>query len=454
MSKFGKHDIDNFKHIPSNMLFVSNLRDYQENIVKTCVDHLNKYGGGILSVPCGRGKTVMALKLACELGLKTLVVVHKSFLQDQWIARIKQFTNARIGTIRQDKVKTKDTDIVVGMLQSIAMKDYSPKIFEEFGCVIYDECHHTASKVYANALHKTCAKFTIGLSATPKRADGLTKIIHWYIGKMMYSEKQQKNKQVVVKTVYYKSKQKKFTEAKRWNVKMRRSIPDTVTMVTNLCTLEERTKHIVDIINELRKDPDRKILVLSERKQHLTDIKTLVDKSVADDVVNNILLPDELLTCFYTGDSSKQERVIAEEEGDILFATTGLANEGLDIERLNTIILTTPMRNITQAIGRIMRKILKQGDVRPLIIDFSDKLSSFVSQSNDREKNYATSKYKIEHYYIRDNKVVTFDEYMLKEGYLDQEDINEIPDRPNYIPTWEHILNVDYVEDDKKVEKC
>ena len=446
VGKLGKHDIDTFKHATTKMQFLKNLRDYQEDICVKCVRYLQNHNGGILSVPCGRGKTVMALKLACILGLKTLVVVHKSFLQDQWVARINQFTDAKVGIIRQDKIKVANVDIVVGMLQSIAMKDYDPKIFDDFGCVIYDECHHTASKIYVNALYKTCGKYTIGLSATPKRADGLTKVINWYIGNMMYSEKQQKNLQVVAKILYYKSNHPNFKEYKKWYLKTRKSLPDTVKMITNLCDSDERNMHLVNIINELRKNPERKILVLSERKQHLTDLKTFVDSSIQKDIENGIILPNECISCFYTGDCTREERNMAEEDGDILFATTGLANEGLDIERLNTIILATPMRKITQAIGRIMRKILKTGDIRPLIIDFSDKLSSFVSQSNDREKEYINTDYKIEHYYIRNANLVTFDAYMLEEGYLDQEDIDAIPDKPNYIPQWSNVLNIDNVQ--------
>ena len=401
--------------------------------------------------------TVMAIKMLSELRLKTLVVVHKTFLLDQWMERITQFTNARIGIIKQNKVTVKDCDIIVGMIQSISMKDYDPKIFNDIGCVIYDECHHTASRVFSNALYKTCSKYTIGLSATPKRTDGLEKITNWYLGNSMYSETMRINKQVVAKIIFYKSNDKLFREKKAW-MKGRGMTPSTTKMLNNLCCISERTKHIVDIINEIRKDPERKILILSERKAHLVDMKALVDQSIADDIKNQIIDENEIKTYMYTGDSKRTERKDAETLGDILFATFQLAHEGLDIERLNTIILATPKKNIIQSVGRIMRKLLKSGDIRPLIIDFSDVLSVYKNQSSIREINYKSNKYKIEHYYVKNNKVITFDDYMKQEENYTQEEILEMPKRIIYDATWKSVLDVTRVVDNPEdlisINKC
>ncbi len=155
-----------------------NPTNYSNN--KTCK-------GGILKLGCGIGKTNIAIYLSHKLKLKTLVIVHKEFLMDQWIERYKGLTNAKIGIIRQDKVDIKGKDVVIGMLQSISMKDYDQEIFNEFGLVVYDEVHHVASKVFSQALMKTSAEYTLGLSATPERSDGLFKVIKWHIGDILYS---------------------------------------------------------------------------------------------------------------------------------------------------------------------------------------------------------------------------------------------------------------------------
>jgi len=395
--------------------------------------------------------TVMAIMIACMFGLKTLVLVHKTFLQDQWIERVKQFTDANIGIIRQNKIQVENKDIVIGMIQSIAMKDYDPEIFNDFGLVIYDECHHVASRVYSNALYKTGAKYTFGLSATPDRADRLTKVINWYIGDMIYQKKNKINKQVIVKIFHYKSTNTLFREKKLW---FKGSIkPSVPKMINNFCLLEERTKHLLSIINSLRKFPERKILILSGRKQHLNELKKLTDISIQNDIEKGIILPDECKTYFYTGDSKKKERKEAEENGDILFATYDLAHEGLDIERLNTIIMATPKKNIIQSVGRIMRKILTNGDVRPLIIDFTDEVSVFPNQCSARVKQYSKNKYKIENYYLKNNKLITFDTYMAQEHNFTQEEILQLENRLVYEPDFDKILDLQRVEEEDFVNE-
>ena len=93
-----------------DMKFNGGLRDYLLDIVNTYMSS-TKDGGGLLEIPCGRGKTVMALKIAAELGVKTLVIVHKTFLADQWIERIKQFIpNARIGRIQGQTIDIDDKE--------------------------------------------------------------------------------------------------------------------------------------------------------------------------------------------------------------------------------------------------------------------------------------------------------------------------------------------------------
>ena len=437
--------VSSIQHEKNDLNFVGELRDFQVDIVGKSITFIRENGGGIISVGCGRGKTVMALKIACELKVKTLVIVHKTFLQDQWFQRAQQFTNARIGIIRQNKIQVKNKDIVIGMIQSISMKEYNPTIFSDFGLVIYDECHHVASRIFSNALYKTGATYTLGLSATPERLDGLSHVMHWYIGQFIHREKAKKNKQVVAKIFNYTSNDQLFREKKKW---FKGAIkPDAIKMITNLCALKQRTYHIVNIINQIRKFPERKILILSGRKSHLTDIKARVDEAINKDIDNEVILQDECKTHMYTGDSNKAERQLAEASGDILFATFDLAHEGLDIERLNTIILATPKKNIVQSVGRIMRKVLKTGDVRPLIIDFADMLSSFKNQAEIRQKHYKQSKYKIEQYYLKHDKVITFDTYMSQEQNMKQEEIEQMEDRVVYLPNLESILDMQRVED-------
>ena len=385
----------------SKFKFTGSLRDYQLPIVETCLTHLKENYGGILSVPCGRGKTTMALYLASQLKLKTLVLVHKSFLLDQWVERIKQFTDAKVGIIRQNITTVQNTDIVVGMIQSISMRDYPPEIFSEFGCVIVDETHHVVSKIFSKALFKLGTLYTIGLSATPQRADGLTYLLYWFLGEIMYKEQKRVNKMVAVKIFNYQSTNKLFAEKKMWiGGMMRPSLPK---MIANLYQIEHRNELLVNIIEQIIvQNQNRKILILSARVSHLQMLKKEVDA-----LIIKYNYQDEIKSCFYIGETKQNDRREAELYADILFATYDMAQEGLDIDRLNTLILATPKKNVEQAIGRIMRKVANESDVRPLIVDIKDNLSVFITHGNKRETLYGKNKYKIEHYYHKNNNMIS-----------------------------------------------
>jgi superfamily II DNA or RNA helicase len=460
IQEFGIVPIDNSFIKASHFQFTGSLRDYQIKITDTCYKHLKEKYGGILSVPCGRGKTTMALYLASQFKLKTLVLVHKGFLLDQWVARIKEFTNAKVGILRQDKIDVIDKDIVVGMIQSISMKDYDLNIFKEFGTVIVDETHHIVSKTFSKALFKLGCMYTIGLSATPKRADGLSYLLNWFLGDIMYQEGARVNKKVVAKIFNYKSDDPLFVEKTQRIFKNGKSekVPNFVKMVSNLCDLDERTNHLFNIMNEIiHQNPDRKILVLSARLEHLAKFKDCADNFIASTIYEEGEYKP--ITAYYVGDTKQKDRQYAEENADIIFSTYDMAQEALDIKRLNTLILTTPKKDVEQSIGRIMRKEkIEDGDVRPLIIDFRDVLSIFDTHGKKREKFYKKNLYQVKHYYLRNRKLVTENRFKddtsvekLKEKIKDI--ILDIDD-PDYID--EEVLSeesgrIDDIVDDTKV---
>lgn len=396
--------ITTFKREPMKNIinFNGQLRDYQIPIIDKILTHLHDKEGGLLSVPCGRGKTLMAIYIAHKLGVKTLVVVHKSFLLKQWQNQIKKFCDIDAGTLRGKIIDIKNKEIVVGMIQSISMKEYEDDVFDKFGLVIYDESHHCASKIFSQALMKTCCKYTLALSATPYRTDGLINVMHWFLGETIYREKLRINNQVVAKIFNYTSSDEKFKE-KIYAYGPQKGKPDVVKMMGNLVKLNQRTKHIINIINEIRKDPERKIIVLSKYVEHLKEMKKGVDEMIKKDIEDGKLLEDEINTTLYIGSMKQWQREEAEANGDIFFATNDLAREGLDIERLNTVVLATSQKDVNQSVGRAMRKLLENGDLRPLIIDFSDNLSSFKNHSRLRKTFYRQCKYIIEEYYINDN---------------------------------------------------
>lgn len=448
IKKYGTPKKQKFTGETRKFNFIGEMRDYQIDIVNICYEKILQKGGGLLSVGCGRGKTVMAINLAYKLQAKTLVVVHKTFLQDQWVERIKQFTDAKIGIIRQDIIDVEDKDFVIAMIQSVSMKDYDLKIFDKFKFVIYDEAHHCASKIFSQSLYKTGANYTLALSATPERQDGLKKVMDWFLGPTLYREHRKPNKQVLAKIFKYTTKDKLFVEKKIFRAGQ--SKPHIPKMTNNLVEIKERNNHLINIINQLRKYPERKILVLSGRREHLKLLKDTVDVFIKREIDNNNIEVGETKTYYYLGGMKEKERKNAELNADILFATYDMAHEGLDIDRLNTVILATPKKNIIQSVGRIMRRILKTGDIKPIIIDWADMLSSFKYQSEKRLNDYNDSKYKIDIYYVDGSKFLSQRDYLINimnftedeiKGYLNEKDL--------IVPKLETILDDD--NDDNKV---
>jgi len=420
INHIGMPEKEKFAHSNSRMKFKGELRDYQEGIVDICQNSLKADGGGLISVGCGMGKTVMSLYIACELKVKTLVIVHKTFLQDQWVDRIKEYTNANVGIIRQSKVDVYGKDIVIASIQSIAKRNYGKSIFKQFGLVIYDEAHHVSSKHFSKSLLKTGCKYTLALTATPYRLDGLINVMHWFLGACIYKQKEKINKNVTVKKIHYHSDDKVlFTEKKLWRKLQNRGtlLPNTSKMITNLCDIDDRIELQVEIINSIIKnDSKRKILILSNRINHIKELKNRYDEKLMDAIDNGTLEDDEIQTCFFYGELSKEQREFSSTFGDVIFGTFEMAQEALDIPRLNTVLFLTPKKDIKQASGRILRKILCQGDAKPLIVDFIDEISVFTKHGAHRTKYYRRRKFSEEDYYAYNKKFCTYEEYMNHKG--------------------------------------
>lgn len=439
-----------FNNNVSNFEFNGSLRNEQKVIMNIIINHLNKFGGGIVQAGCGSGKTILAICTASILKMKTLVLVHESFLQSQWVDRIKQFTNAKVGIIRQNKIADNDCDIVIAMVQSIQRRDYN-NILDNFGFLIIDECHHYAASIFSKVFYKIGASKILGLSATPLRQDGLTCVIENFIGNIFYKQAFKINKNVTVKIFRFNSSDPLYVEKMGWNPFKKQLDPSHIKMISNFTITPSRNNHLINIINGLRKIPGRKILVLSERVKHLEILKNGIDDLLQKDINDGIILQDECKTYYYIGDSKEYERKEAEEKGDILFGTTHIAQEALDIPRLNTIVLATSKKNITQAIGRIMRKILETGDLKPLIIDFFDTISIFKNQGNQRQKIYNMGEYDVETYYLHDNKIINLREGLKRDFDMDDQQINSyINEYPNanYECNIDKILNLENIQED------
>ena len=360
--------------------FEGNLREYQKSIAWTFMKSIQSsrhVGGGVISVPCGRGKTVIALDILAQLKKKTLVVVHKGFLVSQWTERIQQFLpQARVGCIQGQTVDIDNKDIVIGMLQSLSMKDYPQGMFDSFGFMIVDECHHISSEVFSRSLVKIMVPYTLGLSATVERKDGLTKVFKMFLGDIVYEEEREANSQVRVRAVRYSSNDPAYAEEPRDH---RGKIAHS-SLISNICSYSPRTVAITDtFLHEMTLMADQQVLVLAQQKNILSEIA-------------GILKSRNFLSYGYYLGGMKESVLKSSEDKKVVLATYAMAAEALDIKTLTTLVLATPRTDVVQAVGRILRC----PHTRPLIIDFVDEHSTFVRQWEKRCRYYNKNKYTIE----------------------------------------------------------
>ena len=370
--------VDAYEERP--MKFAGGLRDYQEVIVNKYMNHVSQphVGGGLLEVPCGRGKTCCALYIAAQLSVKTLVIVHKEFLLNQWVERINQFIpHAKIGRLQGQVLDIEDKDIVIAMLQSLSMKEYPDSVFSPFGLTIVDEVHHISSEVFSRALCNVVTQYTLGLSATMQRKDGLTKVFKMFLGEIAYREKAKSNDSVLVRGISYNVEDPVFNET----LIDYRGNPKYSSMISNLCNYSRRSDFIIKVIkNELVEKSDQQIMILAHQKAILTYLHDSIEHHNIGSVG------------YYVG-GMKESELKKSESKQIILATYAMASEGLDIKTLTTLLMATPKTDITQSVGRILRVAHE----RPLILDIIDSHEPFQRQWQKRRRFYEQNKYTIQH---------------------------------------------------------
>ena len=383
LEKFGQPDeirLDPGENIDLN--FNGTLRSHQQDPISKCMEafgtHSTGRGGGILSLPCGEGKTACACYLISQLKKKTFVLVHKEFLLNQWVERISDFLpNSRIGKIQGDVVDIENKDIVIGMIQSISMKQYPLDLFDSFGFVILDESHRCPSRVFSKALAKINCTYMLGLSATPNRKDGLTKVLKWFIGDIIFQRigKSALNSELI-RYVYCCKDEVYSKELTGCYGKL-----NSAGMINNIASFMPRTNFIVAKVVECIRENNRQVLILSDRKEQLRDIeRAMAEKGIE--------------IGYYIG-GMKQSALELSTKKLAILATYQMAAEGLDIATIDTIVLATPKTDIEQAVGRIRPKTGDSERNTPLVIDIVDEFSIFENQAFKRLAFYKKKNYEI-----------------------------------------------------------
>jgi superfamily II DNA or RNA helicase len=359
--------------------FAGSIRPAQEPVVNSFLKP--EPHDGIISLHTGGGKTVCALYIASQLKVPTLVIVHNSFLRDQWVDRVKSFLpHARIGRIQGDICEVEGYDIVIAMLQTLSMKEIPILKFKSLGLIVVDECHHIASEVFVQALPKVTSKYMLGLSATPTRKDGLMGVAHWFLGPLLYTSDSgsKQDTDICVEVYEYKNDDPKFNEI----IYNTQGVMFTTLMINKLAEEVGRTQWLVGILRDiLEESPQRQVLVLTDRVQHTKDIYAA--------------LPEELQTksaiLSVSVTSAKRSEFCASKS--VLIATYAMCKEGFDVPTLNTLLMATPRPDIDQIVGRILRVEKSARSIHPLIVDIVDP--QFRRQFQERNGLYKKREYTV-----------------------------------------------------------
>ena len=331
--------------------------------------------GTILNYYCGAGKTVIALAIAVSNGVRTLILVHTVDLLEQWIKRIARFVpKASIGRIQQKICDVKDRDFVVGMIQSLASRNYPGEDMDTFGLCIVDECHRIACRFFSSALTKIAAAHILGLSATAYRKDGMNSLLFWSCGPIRFSVPRPFVR-VNVRMIECKPNiRERFL---RGGIKHNRS-----RMLNDLADDENRNELILrEITGCFLKG--RTTILLTERLKTIRWLKVKLGE--------DMLFQDNY--GIHTGEVNQKERDEALTK-KIILATYQKAREGLDVHELDTLLLASPVSDVIQATGRILRDMPEKET--PLIVDIWDAMDPFLGSGHARRRYYKKKGFYIE----------------------------------------------------------
>jgi len=336
------------------------LRPEQDIAIK----EICKTDFSICVAPPGFGKTLIGAKMFEVRACSTLIVVNKNMLLTQWIQRFVDYfgyTKKDIGMLGKSK-NTLNGDIDVATMQSLKNQ---PEIIKNYSFVIVDECHHIPAVTFEQIIKNFSGKYILGLSATPKRKDALEPILFYQLGEISYEYKKKRthnNKLQIIKTEF-------LSESSNYS-----------TLINELCVDEKRNNLI---LNSIIENIDRKILVLTDRIEHINVLESMLKEKNIDFVAIHGSMNKK--------DQVENMRLVNEKS--LVLATTSYFGEGIDFPHLNTIIFATPISyygRLVQYLGRIGR-----GNQECLAIDFLDNKNPMLNSSyKKRLEGYKQMHYK------------------------------------------------------------
>jgi superfamily II DNA or RNA helicase len=323
----------------SKRLFCFNgtLRSEQQDIKSEVIKNLNKYGSTTLALYTGGGKTCISINIASKIHLKSLIIVHRIVLVNQWKKSIIKFCPTAKVQVLTSKSEMKD-DIDFYIMNAINIPKHPRSFYKDIGMVVVDECHIILAEKLSKCMLHITPRYVLGLSATPYRVDGLNMLFDLYFGKEKIFRKLWHPHTVYCIDSGFTPKVEYAQNGKvNWGV-----------ILDSQCNNTKRNEMIIRLVKLF---PSRVFLILSKRV------------SQAEYLVKRLREEKEDVTSLI----GKQQEY--EQSSRILVGTSGKAGVGFDHPRLNTLILASDVEQyFIQYLGRIFRT----KEVEPVIFDIID----------------------------------------------------------------------------------
>ena len=414
---------------------------------ETALEALSMHEDGLLCAGTGFGKTIVASKLIADKKVSTLILVNSKNLAHQWKVQLESFIELndepfleytpkgrvkkkdKIGLIYGGKI-SRSKNIDIALFQSMSSIKNMDEMLDDYGLVIVDEAHHVAAKTFEDIMSKVKSKYVYGLTATPKREDGLENIIYLRIGPIRHVVQKEVPKHITQKLYL------RFTSLGEHISNIQENlIHDNNEMIVNAT---DRNQLIINDIKEVINE-QRHIIVLSRYVEHIEKLKKDFDAQVGGGqtyILNSHMKTKDL----------KYELDALKKEGKpfVLFTTGSYAGEGFDLPALDTLMLVMPIKakgSIQQYLGRLLRNLNDKEELR--VYDYVDyaipmfykmylkrlrtyKKLGYALEENEQSDLYKSTIVEGDYYSLLNKDLMNADEFVMMMPYLSHNEMDQL----------------------------
>jgi superfamily II DNA or RNA helicase len=357
------------------------VNDEQEPLIALSVQLLKGGRNHVFNAPTGWGKSIAGSVVACRMGQPTMICVQKEDLMDSWVDALTKLgvPSNMIGKVQADTCVWEGKQFVIGMVQSLIIPDrYPAEMYRYFGLLILDEVHLMAATQFVNVCWKFPARYRLGFSATPDRADGKWKVVEAHVGQVLVKGTlvPMAPKILVKKTGWSIPSRQKYDDKKGQMVTVKiPHAPGSMMLVTKAMISSQPRNMIITEFAKSTYKAERVLLVLSDMKDHLDRLFQMMTASG---------IPGDQIG-YYVGGMKKIELEHTKKK-KIVLATYQMCSTGTNVPHWDSLVMATPRSNVKQSVGRVIRYV--EGKNKPVILDLVDHDKIFSSFHYSRRSQY------------------------------------------------------------------